>query len=59
MKRAAFLALLFAAPAALAQQAGQPPRTPDRHPDFQGSWITPWTTTLERDAGFKTLVISA
>lgn len=43
---------------AFAQAAYQPPRTLEGRPDFHGSWITPWTTTLERGAEFETLVIS-
>jgi hypothetical protein len=52
--RAALLALLVAAPAS----AQAVPRTPDGRPDFHGAWTTPWTTTLERDAGFPALVVS-
>jgi hypothetical protein len=58
IRHALIAALLSLAPAALAQQSYQPPRTPDGRPDFQGNWITPWTTTLERGADVKTLTVS-
>jgi hypothetical protein len=54
---AIFLIALLSASAA-AQQAYQPPRAPDGHPDLQGIWTTRWTTPLERPPNFTTLVIS-
>jgi hypothetical protein len=51
-------ASLAAAPAALAQQIYQPPRTSDGHPDLQGVWTNRWMTTLERPAEAKALIAS-
>jgi hypothetical protein len=50
--------VLVAAGEAFAQASSAIPRTPVGKPDFHGVWTTPWTTTLERDAGFTTLAIS-
>ena len=47
-----------ASPLALAQEAYQPPRTPDGHPDFGGVWSTTFMTSLSRPGFHKTLVIS-
>ncbi len=58
--RAFVLVLSLAATGAgHAQGSYQPPRTPEGKPDFQGNWITPWTTTLERGAEFPALVVSS
>src|SRR5690606_24613504 len=53
---AVVLAALLAAPA-FAQEAYQPPRTPDGKPDFTGFWTNVSLTSLERPGNFKSLVI--
>src|SRR5262245_1837371 len=45
--RCLFLAA-FTAMASLAQKAWTPPRSPDGHPDLQGSWVNNIATPLER-----------
>jgi hypothetical protein len=60
---AAFLAFLGATALVTAQEPTSPkaphaaqsaiPRTPDGHPDFQGSWTTATYTPFERPAEFK------
>ncbi|HVY90842.1 MAG TPA: hypothetical protein VG942_18390 [Hyphomonadaceae bacterium] len=49
-------ALALTAPA-FAQEAYQPPRASDGHPDFQGFWTNVSLTSLERSGQFKSLVI--
>jgi hypothetical protein len=57
--RSALLALAFAASApALAQQAYQPPRTPDGRPDLQGDWTNSSITKLERSDPNLPLVLN-
>lgn len=57
--RCIFIALIAAlAPAALAQEAYQPPRTAEGRPDFGGMWTTAFMTSLERPGFFKTLVLT-
>jgi hypothetical protein len=56
MIRATLLALALSAPA-FAQTAALP-RTPDGHPDFQGVWLSVFTTPFERPAGRPSLVVS-
>jgi hypothetical protein len=51
------LAFLLA-PAALAQQSYEPPRTADGHPDFSGTWGASFMTLLERPPFLKTLVLT-
>ncbi len=48
------LPLVLAAMLAQAAAAQIIPRTPHGKPDFHGNWHSPWTTTLERGAGFTT-----
>lgn len=40
--------MIAAAPAALAQETYQPPRTIEGHPDFSGTWGAGFMTFLER-----------
>ena len=53
------IAAIVSAIAILTPAVAQTPRTPDGKPDFHGNWISPWTTTLERGAEFRTQAISA
>ncbi len=46
------------APAALAQQAYQPPRAADGNPDLSGTWGASFMTLLERPPFLKTLVLT-
>lgn len=58
--RVLLIALIaMAAPAALAQEAYQPPRTAEGHPDFSGTWGASFMTLLERPPFLKTLVLTA
>lgn len=52
------VALMMAAPAAFAQEAYEPPRTAEGHPDFGGTWAAGFMTLLERPPFLKTLVLN-
>jgi hypothetical protein len=59
MMRWLFFAVIAAtAPAALAQEPYQPPRTVDGRPDFSGTWGASFMTLLERPGFLKTLVLT-
>jgi len=54
---AAFIFMSASAGAAFAQQAYSAPKTPDGHPDFQGTWTNASITTLERADRYKSTVL--
>jgi hypothetical protein len=57
--RCFLVALMIAsAPAALAQETYQPPRTAEGHPDFSGTWGAGFMTLLERPGFLKSLVLT-
>ncbi len=53
----ALAALWIAGATAFAQAAYQPPRTPDGHPDLQGTWTNASITTLERADRYASTVL--
>ncbi len=48
-------ACLLLAPAALAQEAYEPPRTPEGRPDFHGAWMSLSLTMVERPREIRVL----
>jgi len=57
--RCFLVALMIAyAPAAMAQETYQPPRTAEGHPDFSGTWGAGFMTLLERPDFLKSLVLT-